>query len=256
MYETVDDERTKQSTSLSHASSHNSEDMSGNYTYVSSHSCKKRPTIREATCSLRTTVEFGDYSEITGDQQISNSHECLDSVKTVQRNSQPLRDHPTTPRIATLPATNDEYSHTRFTTGAPERFSMPLPPPEEYSRLDVRSKTFGARHSDYCSIELSSFHSDSRPQTTSQEVEVFENEYSLLEEPSLFSEDDAPPLPPPFHPELSQPGSNNEVGIYAEVASVQDAQLGEGNYPYQEPLYDNAMPNEEALYDDITSLEV
>jgi len=64
------------------------------------------------------------------------------------------------------------------------------------------------------------------------------------------------PLPPPFHPELSRPESNNDDGIYAEVTSAQDVQLGEGNYSCQEPLYDEAIPDKEAFYDDIPSLEV
>lgn len=263
MYDTVDDERTnaeKQSTSLSHGSSHGSEDMSENYTYVSSDSCKKRPTIREAACSLATTAEFGEYSEITDEQQTSQFYEPIDRPKIVQLNSQPSLDQPTTPHIAKLPATDDGYSrlqHTKFTNRAPERYSMPLPlPTEKYSQLDVRSNASEARHSDCYSIELSSFHSDSQPQSMSQQVEVFENVYSLLEEGSPSSQDGTPPLPPPLHPELSRPESNNDDGIYAEVTSAQDVQLGEGNYSCQEPLYDEAIPDKEAFYDDIPSLEV
>lgn len=208
----------------------------GNYSYVASNTCKKRPVIHEASSSLHLPGEFDGYSEIA-EQQTPYPYESV------------IREdafgHLSPPTIVKMPMTNDTYSYLShpLTDRSHNRFSAPLPvSSEEYSKLNVRA--LEPRRSDYYNIELTNLPSDS------QQAQVFENEYSLLQDVLLPGRHELDPSLLGFTQETNKSESNNGVKSYDKEDSAQNTQLGKTSH-------DGAMPVEdEELLQDLQVVKV
>ena len=215
MYDSIEIDANKQ------LSRRRSSDKCGNYSYVGSDTCKKRPVIHEASSSLQIHTEFDGYSEIST-QQTPCPYESV------------VREgYLSPPTLVKMPVTNDGYSHLshllhpEVTDRSLNRFSAPLPlPSEEYSKLNVRA--LDPRRSDYYNIELTNFPSDN------QHAQVFENEYSYLQDVSAPAQHELPSSPPEIN--NSEPNSG---GI--PYTSGQNAQLGKTS----KLLHDSAGPLED-----------
>lgn len=222
MYDSIEIDANKQ------LSRRRSSDKCGNYSYVASDTCKKRPVIHEASSSLQIHTEFDGYSEISTQQT-----PC--PYESVVREG-PL-GHLSPPTLVKMPVTNDGYSHLshllhpEVTDRSLNRFSAPLPlPSEEYSKLNVRA--LDPRRSDYYNIELTNLPSDN------QQAQVFENEYSYLQDVSAPAQHELPPSPSSFTPEMNNSEPNSGGKPYT---SGQNAQLGITS----QLLHDSAGPLED-----------
>lgn len=232
LYDSIETDANKQ---LSRNRSNSKEDKCGNYSYVASDTCKKRPVIHEASSSLQIHTEFDGYSEIAA-QQTPCPYESVIREDPLGHLSPPTR--------VKMPMTNDGYSHLlhlEVTDRSQNRFSAPLPlPSEEYSKLNV--KALDPRRSDYYNIELTNLPSDN------QQAQVLENEYSYLQDVSVPAQHELPPSPSSFTPEINKSEPNNGAKPYV---SAQNAQLGKTS----QLLHNGARPLEDEELNPDVSLQ-
>lgn len=187
---------------------------------------------------MHIPAEFDGYSEIA-EQQTPYPYESV-----IREGS---FGHLSPPTVVKMPMTNDTYSYLSqpLTDRSLNRFSAPLPlPSEEYSKLNVRA--LEPRRSDYYNIELTNL-------PDSQQAQVFENEYSLLQDVLLPGQHEVDSSLPSFTQETNKSESTNGVKYYNKEDSAQNTQLGKTS----QLLHDGAMPVEdEELLQDLQVVKV